>query len=270
MSLHIVWDLDPKIFNQIEFLRWYGLCWVVGIFIGYQLLLSIYKAEGIPDVEVDRLATYVMLGAIIGARLGHVLFYDPQYYWQHPIEILPISIEPTFTFTGLAGLASHGGIFGALLALFLYQRKFTKSYWWLLDRLTISGTLLGGFIRLGNLMNSEIVGLPTNLPWAFVFIRIDQTPRHPTQLYEALFYLLLGVALYLIWRKGKFANNKGFIFGLGITLIFFQRFLVEYVKENQVGFEEGLILNMGQILSIPLFLIGLVVVVWSLKSKKPM
>jgi phosphatidylglycerol:prolipoprotein diacylglycerol transferase len=266
MISYITWNIDPNIFDGVEFLRWYGLCWAVGMILGYQVILRIYKVEGIPNVELDKLAAYVMLGAIIGARFGHILFYDPLYYLHNPIEILPIRIKPTFQFTGLAGLASHGGILGALLALYLYCRKFKKDYLWLLDRLVIGGALVGGFIRIGNLINSEMLGTPSQLPWAFIFSRIDQTPRHPAQLYEALFYLILSLFLFFIWQARKVSNYKGFLFGLGIFLIFVQRFLVEFLKEDQVEFEEQLKLNMGQALSIPLILAGIFIMAWSIKK----
>ena len=229
-------------------------------------MLNIYKTEAVEQIELERLTTYVMLGAIIGARFGHILFYDPIYYWNNPIEILPIKIKPAFQFTGLAGLASHGGILGALIALYFYCRKFKKDYLWLADRLMIAGVALGGFIRLGNLMNSEIVGMPTNLPWAFVFTGVDQVPRHPAQLYEAIFYLIISIALYLIWKSKKFNEHYGFIFGLGIALIFAQRFLIEFLKENQVSFEENLALNMGQVLSIPLVIGGIAMMISSNKN----
>jgi phosphatidylglycerol---prolipoprotein diacylglyceryl transferase len=266
MISFIVWDIDPTIFKGFEFLRWYGLCWALGMMLGYQVMLRIYKAEGIPTAELDKLTMYVMLGAIIGARFGHILFYDPLYYLNNPIEILPIRIKPTFQFTGLAGLASHGGTVGALIAVYLYHRKFKKDYLWMLDRLVIGGALLGCFIRIGNLINSEIIGIPSQLPWAFIFSRIDQTPRHPAQLYEALFYLLISLFLFLIWRSRKVSNYKGFLFGLGIFLLFLQRFLVEFLKENQVEFEEQLKLNMGQTLSVPLILAGIFIMAWSIKK----
>jgi phosphatidylglycerol---prolipoprotein diacylglyceryl transferase len=236
---------------------------------GYQIMLWIYKAEGSPTAELDKLATYVMLGAIMGARFGHILFYDPLYYLNNPIEILPIRINPTFQFTGLAGLASHGGTVGALIALYFYNRKFKKDYLWMLDRLVIGGTLLGCLIRIGNLINSEIIGIPSQLPWAFIFSRIDQTPRHPAQLYEALFYLIISSFLFLIWQSRIVSNYKGFLFGLGIFLLFLQRFLVEFLKENQVEFEEQLKLNMGQTLSIPLILTGIFIMAWSIKKNHP-
>jgi prolipoprotein diacylglyceryl transferase len=266
MISYIIWDIDPTIFDGFEFLRWYGVCWSVGMILGYQIMVSIYKVEGIPNVELDKLTIYVVLGAMIGARFGHVLFYDPVYYLNNPIEILPIRINPTFQFTGLAGLASHGGILGALIALYIYSRKFEKDYLWMLDRLVIGGALLGGFIRIGNLLNSEIIGIPSQLPWAFIFSHIDQTPRHPAQLYEALFYLILSLILFLVWQSRKVSNYKGFLFGLGIFLIFLQRFLVEFLKENQVGFEAQLKLNMGQMLSIPLILSGIFIMTWSIKK----
>lgn len=266
MTAYIVWDIEPKVFDGFEFLRWYGVCWVLGMLLGYKIIFNIYKSEGISHIELDKLTTYVLLGAIIGARFGHILFYDPIYYWNNPIEILPFRVKPTFQFTGLAGLASHGGILGALVALYVCNRKFKKDYLWLLDRLMIAGAALGGFIRLGNLMNSEIIGTPSNLPWAFVFTRVDQIPRHPSQLYEAIFYLTVSISLYFIWRSGKFYASHGFIFGLGMTLIFTQRFLIEFLKENQVQFEENLSLNMGQTLSIPLVLLGIFMMMWSRKS----
>lgn len=266
MISYIIWDIDARIFAGLEFLRWYGFCWAIGMILGYQVMLKIYKHEGLSQPDLDKLTTYVALGAIVGARFGHILFYDPIYYLNNPIEILPIRIEPTFQFTGLAGLASHGGVLGALFALYLYSKKYKKDFLWTLDRLTIAGSLLGGFIRLGNLMNSEIIGIPAQVPWAFVFIRIDQVPRHPVQLYEALFYFTISSILFLLWKSRKVQNHKGFLFGLGLSLIFAQRFLMEFFKENQVAFEENLLLNMGQTLSLPLIIIGILIIVWSLKS----
>jgi phosphatidylglycerol:prolipoprotein diacylglycerol transferase len=269
MISHIVWDIDPIIIHEVEFLRWYGVCWVIGTVAGHIVVFNIYKLEGIPSAELDKLTLNVMLGAIVGARLGHVLFYDPIYYLNNPIEILPIRIKPAFQFTGLAGLASHGGILGALFALYYYRRKSKRNYLWLLDRLMIGGAALGGFIRLGNLMNSEIIGSPTQLPWAFIFTSVDNVPRHPSQLYEAICYFALSISLYVIWRSGKFHQHTGFIFGVGLTSIFVQRFLIEFLKEDQVPFEENLALNMGQTLSIPLVLVGIFIMIWRLKVFQP-
>ena len=268
MSAYIIWNVSPEIFEGLSFLRWYGTCWLLGMLVAYKIMFNIYKSESIPSIELDRLTTYLVLGAILGARLGHILFYDPIYYWNNPIEILPIKINPTFEFTGLAGLASHGGILGAFIALYFYNRKFKWNYLWLLDRITIAGAALGGFIRLGNLMNSEVVGTPSNLPWAFVFTSVDQIPRHPAQLYEAIFYSTLSLGLYFIWKSKQFHNRNGFIGGLGLTLIFVQRFFIEFWKENQVAFEEDLALDMGQILSIPLILGGVALMIWSFKGRQ--
>ncbi|MCD9017325.1 prolipoprotein diacylglyceryl transferase [Fulvivirgaceae bacterium QH1ED-6-2] len=266
MSAYIIWDIDPEIFAGVEFLRWYGFCWALGMMLGYQVMLKIYKREAHSQSDLDNLTIYIVLGVIIGARLGHILFYDPIYYLNNPMEILPIRIKPKFEFIGFAGLASHGGVLGALSALYLYSKKHKKDFLWTLDRLTIAGSLLGCSIRLGNLMNSEIIGIPAQVPWAFVFIRVDQIPRHPAQLYEALFYLLIFSILFHLWRSGKIQNHKGFLFGLGLSLIFAQRFMLEFLKENQKAFEENWPLNMGQMLSVPLVIIGISIMVWSFKK----
>lgn len=265
MIAYIVWDITPEIVEGFAFFRWYGVCWLLGTLVGYKIMLNVYKAEGITPIDVDTLATYLMVGIILGARFGHILFYDPVYYWNNPAKILPFNIEPTFEFTGLTGLASHGGMLGGLFALYLYTRKFKKNYLWLLDRITIAGAALGAFIRLGNLMNSEIIGIPSNLPWAFVFTRVDLIPRHPAQLYEAVFYLGVCVVLYFLWKSGKSHERNGFLCGLGVTLIFVQRFFTEFLKENQVSFEVSMALNMGQILSIPLIVGGVALMIWSLR-----
>ncbi|HZY79867.1 MAG TPA: prolipoprotein diacylglyceryl transferase [Cyclobacteriaceae bacterium] len=268
MTSYIIWDISPEIFERVKFFRWYGLFWAFGLIGGQWIMFRIYKREGVPGGEVDKLTLYILLGAIVGARIGHILFYDPMYYLHNPVEILPVKLDPTFEFTGLSGLASHGGVLGGLLALYIYNRKFERGYLWLLDRLIIAGSVLGGFIRLGNLMNSEIIGIPSNLPWAFVFANVDQVPRHPAQLYEAVFYFLVSILLYLAWRSGKFYHANGFIFGLGITLIFAQRFFIEFLKADQVPFEAGMMLNMGQILSVPLVVVGVVVMVRSRLNSK--
>lgn len=259
---YIIWDVGREIVEGGP-LRWYSVCWMLGIVAGYMVMRSIFRVERVHINELDLLALYTLLGGIIGARLGHVLFYDPGYYLSNPIEILPFKINPRFEFTGFAGLASHGGTLGALLALYLYKRKYGRSYRWALDRLIIGAAVLGGFIRLGNLMNSEIIGTPTGLPWAFVFTGVDDIPRHPAQLYEAIAYFVTGIALYLVWRSRKYETAQGFIFGLGLTMIFAMRFLIEFIKENQVSFEDELTLNMGQLLSIPLVMVGVILMMSS-------
>jgi prolipoprotein diacylglyceryl transferase len=269
MISYIVWDVNPEIVEGLIFLRWYGISWMLGMVVAYELMRYVYKSEGLPVIELDKLTLYVMLAVIVGARLGHILFYDPVYYWNNPIEILPFRINPTFEFTGLAGLASHGGTAGALLALYLYNRKYKRGYLWLLDRIVMAGAALGAFIRIGNLMNSEIIGIPSNVPWAFIFKRVDLIPRHPAQLYEAIFYLVISVTLYFMWRSKKFSEGNGFLCGLGVTLIFTQRFLIEFLKESQVSFEDNLVLNMGQILSIPMIVGGVVLMVCASPRPSP-
>lgn len=219
-------------------------------------MVLIFKKEKKDLRVLDRLALAVILGLVLGARLGHVLFYDPQYYLSHPIEILPFRVEPHFEFTGFLGLASHGGVIGAIMALFVFNRKSKTGFYWALDRLIIAGSLLGAFIRVGNFFNSEIIGTPTDMSWAVVFTRIDLIPRHPSQLYEAMSYLVIFFILYSLWRSNKF-NQSGFLTGIGLTLIFGQRILIEFFKEDQVAFEGDMLLNMGQILSIPIVIFGL-------------
>jgi len=265
----IYWNIDPSVIPSLDFPRWYSLMWLVGVVLGYKLILKIYKQEGFSEDNLQSLAVTIMVFAVLGARLGHVFFYDWAYYSQHPIEILPIQLEPSFKFTGFTGLASHGGVIGALLGLLWYNRKRKLNYGWLVDRLTIGGAILGGFIRLGNLLNSEIIGKPTELPWAFVFERVDDLPRHPAQLYEAIFYWLIGWVLYRMWQRKGNNLGHGYIFGLGLVLIFLQRFLVEFLKENQVAFEDALTLNMGQILSIPIILLG-AFIMWRTTRKRPL
>ena len=265
---YIVWDLNPRIFDQLEFLRWYGLMWGIGVMLAYLIMQHIYTKENKPAQELEKLALYVMLGVVIGARLGHVLFYDPVYYWHHPLEVLPFRLEPHFQFTGLAGLASHGGVMGALLGLYLHHRRYNSDYLWLLDRLAIVSALLGSFIRFGNFLNSEIVGTPTSMFWGIIFTRVDQQPRHPAQLYEASFYLAIFALLFALWQSGKTRRYTGFLFGLGLSLIFLQRLIVEFFKEAQSSFENDMVINMGQILSIPMILAGVAILVLSLKSSK--
>jgi len=266
MMAQIIWDINPWVFDGFEFFRWYGLCWLIGIVIGYRIIQFIYKTEGLSLDQLDILVTYVMLAALIGARLGHIVFYDPIHYWNNPIEILPFRLAPTFEFTGFAGLASHGGVIGAFVAVYLYSRKYNQKFLWLFDRLAIASAALFGMIRIGNLLNSEIIGKATDLPWAFVFTRIDGIPRHPTQLYEALLYFSSGIILFFLWRSQKYAQSQGFIFGLGLVLMASQRFIIEFLKENQVAFEDQLSLNMGQNLSIPLILLGVILMIWSSRN----
>lgn len=207
---------------------------------------------------MDSLTIYVVLGTLIGARLGHCLFYDFAYYSKHPLEIiLPFTFTPEFRITGFQGLASHGGGIGIMLSLILFSRKSKIRLWFLLDQIALVVPLAGMFIRLGNLMNSEIIGKPTDVSWAFIFLKDDTIPRHPAQLYEAIAYLLIFTFVYYLMKK--YAKASGFYFGMVIFLIFCFRIGIEFIKEDQSAFEAGMLLNMGQILSIPFILTGIVI-----------
>jgi phosphatidylglycerol:prolipoprotein diacylglycerol transferase len=262
----IIWDVSPNVFSFMEIPRWYGLCWAVGIALGFTVMRHIYQTEKRPVEAVEELGLYLILGTILGARIGHIVFYDPVHYWQNPIEILPISMHPTFHFTGLSGLASHGGGIGLILSSFFYARKYKVSFLWLLDRIAIIVPLCGALIRFGNLMNSEMAGIPTDVPWAFIFARIDPVPRHPAQLYESIYCALLFIFTYFIWRRKRDFLPEGMIFSVFITVLFSFRFIDEFFKINQESFENDLLLNMGQILSTPYIIGGLIGI--NLLSKK--
>lgn len=246
----IWWEVTPEIVKLGPFsLRWYGLLFALGFVLGYIILSKVYKKEKKPLEDLEKLSVYVILGTVIGARLGHCLFYDPTYYLTNPIEILKV---------WQGGLASHGAAIGILTALYMFSKKRKdQNLLWILDRLVIVVALGGALIRLGNLFNSEIIGKAADVPWAFVFIRVDDIPRHPTQLYESLFYFGSFLILYFIYQKKSVSLKPGFLFGLFLILIFGFRFFIEFLKENQSAFESVLPINMGQILSIPFVLLGL-------------
>ena len=272
LSLFINWDISPEIFNLGGIsIRYYGLLFAVAFILGYKVEEKMFKSEGLPMAWLDKLWLYVAIATIVGARLGHCIFYDLAYYSQHPLEmILPVRFSPEFKFTGYHGLASHGAAIGIIAGLWYYSRKVSKkSIFWILDRAVIPIALAGFFIRTGNLMNSEIVGLPTNMPWGFRFMNSDlpnpELPRHPAQLYEAICYLFsFFVLMYLYWRTNV-KKKMGFIFGAFLILIFSARFIIEFVKEVQEPWEAGMALNMGQILSIPFILAGIFMLWYSKK-----
>ncbi len=255
---YITWNVNPEIFHLGSLsVRWYGLLFAAGFFFGYLIMARFFRKENIPLKELDRLTTYMVIGTILGARLGHCLFYEPSYYLSHPLEILKI---------WEGGLASHGAALGIILAIYLFSRKSSQSFLWTIDRIVIVVALSGVLIRLGNLMNSEIFGKPTEVPWAFVFIRDNNIPRHPTQIYEALAYLLsFGYLLRHYYRRDGHPR-PGFLFGMFLILIFTSRFFLEFFKEPQVSFENQYILNLGQSLSIPFILLG-IWLVWRSKAK---
>ena len=245
----IRWNVNPELFSIGPFhIRWYGLLFAASFIIGYEIVRRIYKAEGKKEGDLNDLLWYMILGTVIGARLGHCLFYDPKFYLSHPVEILLI---------WKGGLASHGAAIGILLAIYLYARKKPdQSFLWVMDRIVITVALAGGFIRTGNLFNSEIIGKPTDVPWAFVFVRVDDIPRHPTQIYEATAYLIIFVILFWLYKKYGAKLNDGYLFGIFLVLVFTFRFFVEFLKAPQESWEQALPLDMGQLLSIPFVLLG--------------
>ena len=260
--LQISWDASPEIFRIGNLaVRWYGLFWAMSFYLGYEIMFRIFKKEGIPLRQVDKLLLYMAAGSIIGARLGHCFFYDFEYYIRHPFEVLMI---------WRGGLASHGGAAGILLALYYYQKKVSnQSFWWLLDRLVIPVALGAFFIRMGNLMNSEIYGIETSLPWGFIFeARGESVPKHPTQIYEGLVYLLLFLSLGWMYLKHATRLKTGFMSAFFAIVMFSARFLVEFIKMDQSPFEAGMVLNMGQWLSIPLFLFGVYMIVRTWPSRQ--
>ncbi|UZR94847.1 prolipoprotein diacylglyceryl transferase [Chondrinema litorale] len=284
----INWGPDPEIFPLGPLsIRWYGLLFALGFLTGQYILIRIFRAEGKPEQDVETLTLYMVLATILGARLGHCLFYDPEYYLSNPLEILRI---------WKGGLASHGAAFGILFSLYLYvnydirsktllglipysfsakkvKRK-GQSYLWIVDRIVIVVALAGCFIRLGNLMNSEIVGMPTDLPWGFVFTinpKYGDVPRHPAQLYESISCLIIFFILLALWSRKKAKTPEGLLLGLFLVLIFGLRFFYEFLKEVQEDFESDLPLKMGQILSIPLVIAGIYLLyrVYTGKAKIP-
>jgi phosphatidylglycerol---prolipoprotein diacylglyceryl transferase len=278
MIAFIEWNVKPQIVDLgfIE-LRWYSLLFLLGFVASYYILTKVFKKEGIPIELLDKLTIYMVVCTIIGARVGHCLFYEPEIYFRHPLKIiLPFegTIGKDFHFTGYQGLASHGGTLGIIIGMYFYARNVKKPYLWVLDRLGIVGALAGFFIRMGNLFNSEIYGHPTSMPWGFKFMRealygtpVDQiVPKHPTQIYEALCYLIIFGILITIYYKKYPKINQGFLIGLFLILLFSVRFFIEFFKENQVDFEKTLPINMGQILSIPFILAGIYLVYRSFKN----
>ena len=261
--------------------RWYSLCWLIGLALAYFIVRKLFKEQKIDERTVmkngkkevenvfDPLFIYCFVGILVGARLGHCLFYQPDYFLssgQHIVEmLLPIHFLPYggWKFTGYEGLASHGGTLGLMIALVLYVRWSKLNVWTVLDNIAIATGTTACFIRLGNLMNSEIIGKPTDLPWAFIFERVDMVPRHPGQLYEAIAYAVLFIIMWWLYRKSRQSGasvpsvGTGFFFGFCLTYIFTFRFLIEFTKDIQEDFEASMLLNMGQLLSIPFVLLGI-------------
>ncbi len=261
---YILWNPDDTALRIGSFaMHWYSLCWLIGLVLAYLIVRRLYKEQKIKDELFDPLFLYCFIGILVGARLGHCLFYQPDVYlssWKHFVEMfLPIEFNGNgdWHFTGYRGLASHGGTFGLMLALWLYVKKTKLNIWRVLDNIAIATPATAFFIRIGNLMNSEIIGKPTDVPWAFIFEQVDMLPRHPGQLYEALAYAVLMFIGWTIYRRRPQRVGTGYFFGLCLTYIFTARFLIEFTKEIQEPFEAALPINMGQILSLPFIAIGI-------------
>ena len=312
---YIIWN-PSEVMGHIGpvALRWYGMCWLVGIAGAYFMVRWLYKDQKIKDELFDPLFIYCFLGILIGARLGHCLFYEPGYFLSSGTHFIEMFVpmhkmaDGTWKYTGYAGLASHGGTLGLMIALWLYCRKTKMNIWHVLDDIAIATPITACFIRLGNLMNSEIIGRPTDVPWAFIFEQVDNIPRHPGQLYEAIAYFCFIFVMFWVYRRSKKAYpqpcppslrsphrsllalrpkgkgeqelstlnsqlstkpvGSGFFFGLVLTLIFTFRFFIEYTKADQVDFEAGMPFNMGQLLSVPFIIIGVVSMMRSNKVTK--
>ncbi|MCX6286490.1 MAG: prolipoprotein diacylglyceryl transferase [Bacteroidetes bacterium] len=253
----IHWNPSPDIFHIGSLvIRWYGLLFASSFFFGYFIMLQFFKKEGIEVDKLDTLTTYMVIGTVVGARLGHCLFYEPGYYLSHPIKILEV---------WEGGLASHGAGLGIILSILIFGHRNKLTFLWVMDRVVIVVALSGLLIRTGNLMNSEIFGHITSLPWGFYFLRASNPadaldPRHPTQIYEGLGYFIIFLSLWRLYYIKQGKPGPGLFFGLFLTGVFGLRFLIEFLKEPQVGFEQGMPLNMGQLLSIPFVVLGIYLV----------
>ena len=261
--LAVVWDFDPVFFWLGKWdIRYYGVLWASAILIGAIFFIRFCKREGLPSKYADSIFFWGVIATVIGARLGHCLFYQPEYYLAHPIEILKFRD---------GGLASHGAAIGLLIGLWGFSRQNKMPYLWSLDRIMIPVGLGGALIRFGNLLNSEIYGGPTDLPWGFIFVRNGEVlPKHPTQIYEALCYLLtFGVLCWMYYKKDYGRKYPGVLFGTGLVGVFLSRFLLEFIKNPQVQFEESMFFNMGQWLSLPFVILGGFMIWYGFKHPSP-
>ncbi len=263
----ITWDVNPTIIDSFVTVRWYGLMFAIGFWLGFNIVAKMFKREGAPERWLGILLLYVGAATIVGSRLGHVFFYQWDYYSAHPWKILA---------TWEGGLASHGGAIGVIIAVILFSIFTTKrNPLWTFDRLTVAIALVGCLIRIGNLMNSEIFGYATDLPWGFKFVRSPEWQAefaplacHPTQIYEALCYLaLFGLMMWMYWRKNA-GERPGLLFGTFLVGTFASRFFIEFIKNDQVPFEATMTLNMGQWLSIPFVVAGIFLIIWAMTHKR--
>lgn len=256
----IIWDCNPTAFDLFGLeVRWYGVFFALAFLFGYYIMIKMVKRDGNPPALADSLLYCVAIAVVVGARLGHCLFYEPGYYLSNPIAILNIRD---------GGLASHGAAIAIIVGLFWVKYKYKLSIWYLLDKVVIVVALSGFFIRMGNLFNSEIYGVATDLPWGFIFVNNGETiARHPTQIYEALSYLILFIGLIAYYLKAQTKPREGVLFGIFLVGCFGMRFLIEFVKEVQVSWETAYVLNNGQMLSIPFVIAGIIILYLSYKGK---
>ncbi len=255
---HFVWNIDPVLISLGPLtIHWYGALFAAAILSGLQVVKWMYTTENKPVETLDTLLMYVVFGIIIGARLGHCFFYDPQYYLANPLKIIAI---------WEGGLASHGGGLGVIIAIAFYVRKYKVNFLWLLDRLAIGTAVFGVFVRCANFINSEILGKETDVPWAIVFARIDNIARHPAQLYEAIAYFLIFILLITIYKVKKEKTPHGYLLGIFLVLTFTARFLIEMVKEKQAAYSADIALNTGQMLSIPFLIAGIALIIYAAKQ----
>ena len=255
---YFTWDIDPQIFHfGFLQLRWYGLFFVGSFLVGLFVIKKIFKREGIDTKPLDDLLVYALLGAIIGARLVHCLFYEPDYYLSHPLEIL---------YVWKGGLASHGGMIGVLVVFYIFAKKHGYSFMWLISRMTIPGTIIAASVRFGNFFNSEILGKKTDVPWAVIFKRVDNFPRHPVQLYEAFSYLTITLILWLVYKKVSKNFATKLLPALFLILLFGVRFVLEYFKTRQADYSLDIPFSVGQMLSVPMVIIGIIWMIWAFVS----
>lgn len=256
---YFVWSASPIAFSLGSItVFWYGILFATSIIFGLEFMKWAFKIEGKNEKVIDPLFLYTVVGIVVGARLGHCLFYDPSYYFANPMKIFAV---------WEGGLASHGGGLGAIIALYFGTKKYKMEFLWLVDRLIVPTALFGFLVRMGNFMNSEIVGTKTDVSWAIIFTKVDQFPRHPAQLYEAFSYLAIFFILFGIYKLSKAKVQVGFMFGLFLTLVFSARFMVEFVKVKQADYDTSfLMMSTGQALSIPFLIVGIGFIVWSLRK----
>ncbi|WP_076537253.1 prolipoprotein diacylglyceryl transferase [Shewanella sp. UCD-KL21] len=258
---HIVWNVDPVMLSFMGLkIHWYGVLFATAIISGFLVMRRIYVLEALDVESLDDLVIYCVVGIVVGARLGHVLFYEPGYYFANPLKIFAI---------WKGGLASHGGTVGVLLAMCLYKRKVQLPFLFLMDRIAIATGIFCFFVRMANFTNSEIVGVPTDKPWGIIFQRIDMLPRHPAQLYEAITYLTLFILMWLLYRFTDMKQKQGALLGLFLALVYGSRYLIEFVKVRQADFAQDWSMSVGQMLSVPFVLLGLGLVVMAYMKKQP-